>query len=71
MPGFIVLAENIEMGDLHMGKWTAETAEDAVKKMKESDRTYRDIGKDQEKEDGRKFGVYEVMDYTQVRVDTD
>lgn len=71
MPRFIVLAENSAMGNLNLGTWEAETAEEAVKDMKESDRTYMDVAKDQEKEDGRKFLVYEISDFTQVRVDAE
>lgn len=68
MPKFLVLAENTSMGNLSMGTWRAETAEEAVEKMKESDRTYLDAAKNQEKENGHKFFVYEVTDYTQVKL---
>lgn len=69
MPNFIILAENLAMGNLSLGTWRAETAEEAVKKMKESDRTYLDAAKDQAKEDGHRFFVYEVTDYSKVRTD--
>lgn len=69
MAQFLLLAENIMVGNLNLGTYQAETAEEAVQVMKDSDRQFSDPAKQQAKENGDTFLAYKIADSTQVKVD--